>query len=115
VGEVAEVVHRLVPVPPEKGFAAFKIHGAGTEREAVFQLLADLGIALAEGIDVIVDRTVLAREIALVGYEYDTLERGLPAEEPCPYEPPCEVAQLTYFSCHDRAKIRKESEADKCS
>ena len=42
----------------------------------------------------IIDRTVLATEVAAVGYEHYALQRGLPSEEFGAHPPPSEVCKL---------------------
>ena len=71
----AEIVHGLVTVPPEEGFAALKVYESGTERIAVAQLLLYISKRLVIGEIVVINAAVLAAEIAAVRYENHALER----------------------------------------
>ena len=100
MGEVAQVVDRLVAVAPQEGFAALEIDESRPQRMTVFQLLAYLLVALAGRVGMIIDGTVFAREVAPVGDEQHALHRCPATEETCPYKPLCQIAHLRKLIGH---------------
>ena len=108
MGKVAQVVDRLVAIAPQKGFAALEINEPLPQRMAVFQLLANLLVALAGRVGVVVDGAMFARKVAPVGDEQHALHRCPAAEEPCPYKPLCQIAHLRKLIDHSEAFLYEQ-------
>ena len=94
VREIAEVIDRLVSILPESRLAAFEIDETRTQRIAVLQFFPDLVVGLCERVFVVVDRAVLATQVAFVRDEHHALQRRLPSEKLRPEPPPAQVCYL---------------------
>ena len=96
MSHIDDIVDGLVPVFPQIELAALEIHDAAAGLVAVLQFGADLLHGLDARVAQLIDRAVLAAQVAAVEYEDDRLQ-GSPSSEQGPEVPPCRIQKLP---CH---------------